>query len=166
MPRAGKSGRERLHPSGASSASGSPSAATARPCVPSPVPYSREQVPMSGQNPSRFWMAYLETVSASNECFSFWPCPLKRVMNVFSASEAGVCLRLSALWNGLAADSSLLSLQRLWGLLPRHPGNTETSRRPASLGPGGRPSGHCRGSWVSGEHHALESQVLGHLGTR
>lgn len=37
-------------------------------------------------------MARLETISASNECFSFCPCPLKCLMNVFHAQvKQGVC---------------------------------------------------------------------------
>ena len=46
---------------------------------------------------SRFCMAHLETISASNECFSFCPCPLKCLMNVFCAQvKQGVCPCVSA----------------------------------------------------------------------
>lgn len=50
--------------------------------------------PLQARLASRFCMAHLETISASNECFSFCPCPLKRLMNVFRAQvkQGGVSL--------------------------------------------------------------------------
>ena len=53
--------------------------------------------PLQARLASRFCMAHLETISASNECFSFCPCPLKRLMNVFRAQvKQGVCPCVSA----------------------------------------------------------------------
>lgn len=64
--------------------------------LPHPQPQG-EQAPFQARLPSRFCMAHLETISASNECFSLCPCPPKCLMNVFCAGvKQGVCPCVSA----------------------------------------------------------------------
>lgn len=60
-------------------------------------PQLKENSPFQARLCSRFCMVRVETISASNECFSLCPCPLKCLMNVFCARVAqGVCPRVSA----------------------------------------------------------------------
>lgn len=64
---------------------------------PSPNKPKENRPPFQARLSSSFCMAHLETISASNECFSLCPCPLKCLMNVFCArAKRGVCPCVSA----------------------------------------------------------------------
>lgn len=63
----------------------------------SPNKPKENRPPFQARLSSSFCMACLETISASNECFSLCSCPLKCLMNVFCArARQGVCPCVSA----------------------------------------------------------------------
>lgn len=112
-------------------------------------------------------MAHLETISASNECFSFCPCPLKCLMNVFHAQVkqgvCPVCLPPPFIRGCVSVETSSRG-QRQRALLPGPPRSSHTGLQApecccantGTLGLWGDPA--TGGSWITESGRRLGSK--------